>query len=359
MEETPMLRKIVRTALLAGAVGSLAGHAVAQEQINWTYANGYAKDHIQVGVLADELIARIDEATDGQLKIRHVPGGALLKPENMIEGVRGKVANMGSTVVSFFPGQLPISATLAGLVDLNYGNKLDFEGISEITTQLLNEVPEFTKEYEELGLKVIWFVPSPAYAIISTNPITELADFEGKKIRTFGNVLPKLIEAAGGVPLSVAFGEIYTSMQTGVIDGAMTDPPAMLSGKFQEVAKNVITTGPEQGAYTAIAPVAYFVNLDDWNALPEDVQEAVLSVANEMTPVGAERMEELSADSFAKLEADGVTIHHLTQEETDQLAEQAPDFMELAAEILDENGLPGDDIVARYRELADAYIANK
>lgn len=354
-----MMRTIATAAFLAGAIGSYATSAWSQEQINWVYANGYAKDHIQVGVLADELIGRIDEATDGRLKIRHVPGGALLKPENMLEGIRGQVANMGSTVVSFFPGQLPISATLAGLVDLNYGNKLDFEGISQITTQLLNEVPEFSAEYEDLGLKVIWFVPSPAYAVISNDPITNLADFNGKTIRTFGNILPKLIEAAGAVPLSVAFGEIYTSLQTGLLDGAMTDPPAMLSGKFQEVAKNIITTGPEQGAYTAIAPVAYFVNLDDWNALPADIQEAVLKVANEMTPTGAEKMAELSASAFADLEAAGVTIHHLSQEETDELAEKAPDFMALAAGVLNDNGLPGDQIISRYKELADEYIAGQ
>src|SRR5690606_39184022 len=107
---------ILHAALLAGGVGAFAWSASAQETFTWTYANGYAKDHVQVGVLADELIAKIEEATNGRLKIRHVPGGALLKPENMLEGVRGKVASMGSTVASFFPGQLPISATLAGLV---------------------------------------------------------------------------------------------------------------------------------------------------------------------------------------------------------------------------------------------------
>ena len=353
-----MIRNMFVAALLTGAVAG-ASSAWSQEQINWVYANGYAKDHFQVGVLADEFIQRVEEATDGRLQIRHVPGGALLKPENMIEGIRGKVANMGSTVVSFFPGQLPISATMAGLVDLGYGNQLDFEGISQITTQLLSEVPEFSAEYEDLGLKVIWFVPSPAYAIISNEPIANLADFEGKKIRSFGNILPQLLEAAGAVPLSVAFGEIYTSLQTGVLDGAMTDPPAMLTGQFQEVSKNVITTGPEQGAYTAIAPVAYFVNLDDWNALPADIQEAVMSVASEMTPVGAERMEQYSADAFAQLEAAGVTVRHLSAEETEELAERAPDFMEIAAGILNENNLPGEEIIARYRELAEAYIAEQ
>jgi TRAP-type C4-dicarboxylate transport system substrate-binding protein len=351
-----MKRILLTAAGAALASGLILGSASAQETINWVYANGYAKDHIQVGVLADEFIKRVEEATNGRLKIRHVPGGALLKPENMIEGVRGGVANMGSTVVSFFPGQLPISATLAGLVDLNYGNKLDFDALTAITTQLLKDIPEFTGEYEKLGLKAIWFVPSPAYAIISKDPITKLSDFSGKKIRTFGNVLPKLLNSVGAVPLSVAFGEIYTSIQTGVIDGAMTDPPAMLTGKFEEVAKHVVTTGPKQGAYTAIAPVAYIVNLDSWNALPKDIQDAIEKVAADMRPVASATMAKAAAGAFSKLEEGGATVHHITQEETDEWAKKAPDSWKLAAGILNDSGLPGDKIVARYKELAEGYI---
>lgn len=353
-----MRNLIIGAAFALGAFGLSATTAPAQT-INWVYANGYAKDHMQNGILGDEFIKKIDEATQGRLKIRHVPGGALLKPENMIEGIRGKVANMGSTVVSFFPGQLPISATLAGLVDINYGNKLDFAGVMTITTQLLNEVPEFSAEYEKLGLKVIWFVPSPPYGIISNDPITKVDEMSGKKIRTFGNILPKLIEAGGGVPLSVAFGEIYTSLQTGVIDGALTDPPAMITGKFYEVSKNVLTLGPELGAFTAIAPVAYFVNLDDWNALPADIQQAVVKVAADMTPVGAAKMTELANGALGNLEKQGVKVHHLSQAETDALAAKAPDFMKLAADVLNSNNLPGDKIIARYKELADAHIASK
>jgi TRAP-type C4-dicarboxylate transport system substrate-binding protein len=202
-------------------------------------------------------------------------------------------------------------------------------------------------------------VPSPPYAVISNDPITDLDGFAGKKIRVLGNVMPKLVEAAGGVPLSVAFSEIYTSLQTGVINGALTDPPAMLNAKLFEVAKNLVTTGPGNGALTAIAPVAYFVNLKDWNALPKDIQEAVLSVAKEMTTVGSEKMTELADASIGKLRDDGVEVHHLSAEDTEKLAQKAPDFLTLAASVLTKNGLPGDKIISEYRRLADAYIAGK
>ncbi len=349
------LKKTVAAAATAAALLLGAGHATA-EQINWVYSNGYAKDHFQTGLLADEFFKRIEAETDGRLKIRHVAGGALLKPENTIEGVRGKVANLGSTVVSFFPGQLPISATLASLVDLRYGNSLTLEQVAGLTSALLEDVPEFSAEYEKQGLKPLLFVPSPAYAIISTEPITGLDDLQSKKIRTLGNVLPKLMEAAGAVPLSVAFGEVYTSLQTGVLDGAMTDPPAMLNAKFPEVAKNLLTTGPGAGAFTAIAPVAFVVNLEDWNALPDDIRAAVTKVAADMAPIASEQVKEFAGKAFGQLEEAGVSIHHLSQADTDALAAKAPDFLALAVDVLNENGLRGEEIIAKYKSIADSYV---
>ena len=126
---------MARIRLFAGLLSLAAFGAIAPataQTVTLVYANGYARTHIQVGVVADEWIKRIDAATNGRVKIRHVPGGTLLKPENMVEGIRGGVADIGSTVVSFFPGQLPISATLAGTVDINYGNKLDLKGVTAV-----------------------------------------------------------------------------------------------------------------------------------------------------------------------------------------------------------------------------------
>src|SRR5512139_1384195 len=114
-------------ALLTFVAIGAASPATAQT-VQLVYANGYARTHIQVGVVADEWIKRIDAATEGRVHIRQIAGGTLLKPENMLEGVRNKVADIGSTVVSFFPGQIPISATLAGTVDVSLGNKLDLRG---------------------------------------------------------------------------------------------------------------------------------------------------------------------------------------------------------------------------------------
>lgn len=346
-------------AAMAAACMIALGLGSAQAGTNWVYANGYAKDHPQTGILADEFIALVKEKTKGELTIRHVAGGALLKSENMLDGVRGGISNMGSAVISFSPGQLPISATLSGLVDAGIGSKLSLSDVSNITTKLLQEMPEINAEYEKLGLKPLWFVPTPPYAVISNDPIAKLADFKGKKVRTFGNILPKLIEAMGGVPVSVAFAEIYTSLQTGVINGALTDPPAMRNAKFQEVSKNLVIFGPDLGTMTAMSPVGFIVNLDSWKALPPEVQKEVEAAAAEMTARAAERMTTYANDTLKALAEEGVTINHLTIEEMQEVAAKAPSVTGTLPGILKPYGLDGDAIAKKYETIVNTYLAGK
>jgi TRAP-type C4-dicarboxylate transport system substrate-binding protein len=343
----------IATSLLVCSVISAPAQA---QSINWVYANGYAKNHPNVGLVADEFIKRIEAATNGRLKIRHVAAGALLKPENMIEGLRGRTAQMGSAVTFFFPGQLPISATLGGITDLKLGNQLDPVGVAAVTMKLSSETPEFAQEYEKLGIKPIFWISPPPYAFIGTKPMARLDDLKGKKFRSFGSSLPLMLTSVGAVPLSMAYGEVYTSLQTGVIDGALSDVNGMVPGKWQEVAKHVLTTGPRDGALNAIAPIVYIVNLDAWNALPADLRQAVEKVARELPPAATKIVAESAIESIATLQKAGVTIRHLSQADTDAIAAKAPNLYQAAIKSLSDAGLPGDRIVRRYQELANSYV---
>lgn len=353
------MNRILSFTLGMAATAAIASLTPASAQVNLTYANGYVRTHAQVGVVADEWISRIEKETNGRVKIRHVFGGSLIKPEAMIEGLRGRIADMGSGVVPFFPGQLPISATLAGSADLELGNKLDMKGVTAITMKLVEEFPEFAGEYTKLGLKVLFWVPSPPYGIITKTEVKTLDDFRGKKIRTFGNVIPQLVNAVGGVPLSVAFGEIYTSIQTGVLDGALTDPPAMLTGRFEEVAKFAVITGPQLGALQLIAPVAYIANLDSWNRIPAADRAIIEKINKDIITFGANLMVAEAHTAVATLATRGVKVNHLSQADATAWRNKAPDFMKLAAETINKAGAPGDKMMVRYRELANDYLTGK
>src|SRR5690606_4544518 len=127
------MKRIALAAAAALVTLSAPGGPAAAQTVNLVYGSGWPKDHVQVGVVADEWISRIAKATAGRVKMRHVPGAALLKPEAGLDGVRKGVADCGPVVTSYAPGALPISSTLMSSIDIDLGNKLDVKGITAIS----------------------------------------------------------------------------------------------------------------------------------------------------------------------------------------------------------------------------------
>lgn len=346
-------------ALCAASIAAVLASAGAHAQsVQWTYGSGWPKEHVQVGVVADEWIRRIDTATEGRVKIRHVPGGTLLKPEAILDGVRKGVANCGPWVTGYKPGALPITTTLMASLDVDLGNQLDIAGIAAISERLFAESPAFRKEFEDLGVRAMIWVPTAPYVIISKKPSRNLADLNGQKLRAFGNVLPKFQAAMGAVPVAVANAEMYTSIQTGVIDGAMTDTPQMVTAKLYEVAKNVLLTGPGMGTALAGASVVYICNEASWQAISEGDRAKITAVSKGMAGFISKAMLDTSEAALSELRSKGVTVSNLTAADLASLKTKAPLFDNSAKE-LDAQGLPGTALAKRYRELAADYISGR
>ncbi|MCC7425645.1 MAG: TRAP transporter substrate-binding protein DctP [Alphaproteobacteria bacterium] len=349
-----------RSTVMAGALAAATAFGAANAQAqNLVYANSLARTHVQFGVVADEWINEIQRATNNRVRIRHVPGGALLKLENMIEGLRNGVADAGVTNVSSFPGQLPITATMAGTADITLGNRLDTLGLGLVVTRLLQEFPQITQEFTDVGLKPLVWIPTFTFAVIARDPIATLADFQGKKIRAFGPNLPRVLSAAGATPLAVAVNEVYTSLQTGVIDAAMTDPPNMITGRWYEQARNVIHTGPGVGAQTLGIGVSYIFNLNSWNRISQADREAIERISAQVTLAAGRRMQETGEAALRELREKGVTVRSLSAADTAELARRTGDFAAIAEARMNELGRPGTAIMARYRQLVDDYAAGR
>jgi TRAP-type C4-dicarboxylate transport system substrate-binding protein len=355
-----MLRRNFALAAPATIAALSAGVTSASAQTqNFVYANPLSRGHFQFGVLADEWIAAVQRVTDGRVRIRHVPGGSLLRIENMIEGLRSGVADAGSTNIAASARQLPIVATLAGTADVMLGNQLDTVGLAAVFQRLLAEFPQITKEFDDIGLVPVVWVPAFTFAIMSRTPVATLADLQGKKIRAFGPNLPRLLAAAGMTPLSVAASEIYTSLQTGVIDAAFTTPAAMYSQRWYEQGRHILTTGPRWGAQVLGIGDGYFFNRDSWNRISASDREAITRVSREFTLIAGRRMQEDGENSLREMQSRGCTVQHLSDAETAELARRAGDFTQVAAEAINGFGGPGTAIMARYRQLVADYAAGR
>ncbi len=101
----------------------------------------------------------------------------------------------------------------------------------EIGTELLNKL-------EKGGLIGLGYMDAGSRSFYNKErPIKTLADLEGLKIRVMQNpIFVDMVNSMGGNGLSVAFNELYTAMQTGVVDGAENNPPTYHSQKHYEIA---------------------------------------------------------------------------------------------------------------------------
>lgn len=107
----------------------------------------------------------------------------------------------------------------------------------EIGTELLNKL-------EAGGLIGLGYMDAGSRSFYnSVRPITSIEDLKGLKIRVMQNpIFIEMVNAMGGNGLPISFSELYTSMQTGVVDGAENNPPSYESGKHFEVAKHYTLT---------------------------------------------------------------------------------------------------------------------
>ncbi len=354
------LKSSISLNFLAGTVllGATIATPAAAESVQLIYSTGWPAEHVQTGVMATEWIKRIEEATEGRVTFRQVHGGALLSGEATLDGVRRGVADCGALVTSYNPGALPITTSIMGSMDMELGNKLDIKGVTAIATRLSEEFEELRAEYTRIGVRDMLWAPTTPYAIISTKPVSTLADLDGQKLRGFGQVLPKFQTAMGAVPVSVAFGEMYTSMQTGLLDGAMTDIPAASSMQLYEIAKHLLITGPKDGTSLIGPSVVYICNENSLSRISPEDQAIMAEVGKGMFDYIAELMEGAAGDALQNLIDNGVSVSHLTEEDIQTLGAKLNLFDE-AAQELDSKGLPGTAIAARYRELADQYVSGE
>jgi tripartite ATP-independent transporter DctP family solute receptor len=139
--------------------------------------------------------------------------------------------------------------------------------------------------------------------MLTKRPVRQLSDLANMKMRGPNAVYVSMFEYLGAAGTTMDWNEIYTALQTGVVDGMEASPSMINSMKFQDVAKNLTITDH------IIACTYYFFNEKWFNSLPADLQQIVREAADEATAYQAIIDDEDQEDSLAKMRAEGVAFH--------------------------------------------------
>ena len=160
-------------------------------------------------------------------------------------------------------------------------------------------------EMEKSGFKVISYLYSWGYRNVTTSKkeVKTVADLKGLKIRTIPTpVFVGAVNAMGASATPMNFGEVYTSMQSGVLDGFEHTASTTLSFKFHEIAKYIALT------QHLIDPTVVAFSLPEWNKLDAKEQAVVMEAAKLASDVARAMASVREAESMAKLKQLGMTI---------------------------------------------------
>ncbi len=132
------------------------------------------------------------------------------------------------------------------------------------------EAAALAKPLEDKGIKVLGYIDSGARNFFTQKPIKTLADLKGEKIRVMASpVMVATMKALGATGVPVAWSELYTALQTGVVDGAENNHPSVVAKKFYEVSKYYTLDEHMR------IPDVMIMSMKLWNQLNPDQQKAV------------------------------------------------------------------------------------
>lgn len=250
-------------------------------------------------VYYDRLVAQLKEAgLAEQITINFFPDNQLGQEIDVINSVKLGVIDMMVSGSSIAANLVPV----VGAFDLGY---------------LFSSFQQQTKAFEagaarpiEAALQqganiriIAWAYNFGSRSVLSKTAVRRPADLQGQKIRTLPNpVITECLRLMGAAATPLAFGEIYTALQAGVIDGLEHDPPTLVASKFYETAKFYSLTRHN------FSPLAIYLSDIAYNRMPPKLRDGFLAAAQKAAIDTRTHGLAVEQEALSLLKERGVTI---------------------------------------------------
>jgi len=248
----------------------------------------------------------VDETTEGLITITVYPNAQLGSDTEILNSTLAGDIDMDLMSGALAQTIIPESC-MFNIPFLNSG--YDVQAIND--TMINGEFRErFNTYYENAGLKLMVLSLGQSFQVNTKTPVTTLKDIKGKKIRTVpAESYMAIYQAWGANPTPLAYSELYSALQQGLVDGHDQMLFNILSVKFYEQAKYVLMTNHNYGSFTVV------MNLDKFNSLPNEYQAFLKNVCDYMSDYLTTAFKEGSDSDRKALEELGVEFYDLKAEE--------------------------------------------
>ena len=271
-----------REFLLAGAASvaitpALAGTGLAATGRELKMVGAFPTSFIYMREMALPFMKLVAEETGGALSVG-LTGPDAVPTFEQFEPVQSGVFDLLFTHPAYHAGVTPV------------GLAIDAIASDPAKRRSAGVIDFIDRHYQKLGMKLISApaTGSKGFRYFLKEPITGVPGLKGRKIRGTVSYHP-MIKALGGTGVVINGGEVYSALQTGVVDGAAWGLTGAKDFKWYEVANYM--ADPVFGQ----VGVMIFMNLDSWNALGADLQKAVQRAGERLETNAIGRFDDLAA----------------------------------------------------------------
>jgi TRAP-type C4-dicarboxylate transport system substrate-binding protein len=259
-----------RTPIIAVALAAMMATTTAQSR-ELIYGSWVSPKHPVMSIALPHLFKGVAKDTNGAIKWKMVAGGQLVNGRGTLAGLRDGIIDAGLGIPSYTPKHLPASNSVFS--SLVFGNDIVAAGGATTETALLR-CPQCLAEYKKNKSVFIGGYSASPFMLMCREPIRNLAELQGKKVRSSGGGV-FLMKQAGATPVAMSPAQATTALQRGTIDCVLGAPSWLRSYGYQDVAKHIINY-----PLGMVGPVlSMFINRGTWNKMTMDQKKAHLRYA--------------------------------------------------------------------------------
>jgi TRAP-type C4-dicarboxylate transport system substrate-binding protein len=283
----------------AGMLAAMVAAAPAQAQ-SYKLLGGWSESNTTAYMPGLQFKKNLESASGGKITVT-ISGPEAVPPFEQMQPVSAGAFDMVYTHPTYH------SKGLAGVAEI-----LPFGPEKLRTSAVWDHIDTFYQKNHNLKILALVPVGTEGYHCYLKQPLSAQNDWNGRKLRGVANQ-HGVIKALGGVPVVMPMGDVYTSIEKGVVDGACAPANVMVATKHYEVAKYRVE--PRFGLLVSLIGI----NLDRWNKLPADQQKMLMDVGAQTERDTARIGDEILVAENKKLAELGVQVAKLPQDKGDMI----------------------------------------
>jgi len=311
--------------------------AASEKAMNLRVASTWPPGSLLVEKAWKPPLEAIKEKSKGRITYTMFPGATLGKPNEQYDMVRsGKADLICDFSVQYSPGRFPLSELLTIPVPFPKDTPA-----SEISLAVFDRV--LFREYTDTKTFLLYMVPNFNY--LGKKKVLTLDDMKGLKLRSSGGFVPKSIQLLGATPVHMPPGDLFLSLQTGVVDGAIMGHLAVRMFKLQEAIKYYMLGFSFGSTCNGIA-----MNKRVWERIPGDLKPMVTEELRKMNFLANVVNDDFFDADMDLMKKAGVEVYSLPPEQVEVWSKAIKPSVDKWVEELEGKGLPAKSVLTVYRE---------